>query len=72
MIDPAKPKVLVGFALACAAVALLCLAGGVLVIVIYGFDTPWVDSVSMGLGGLFMIFALAYYAFELLIQFWGR
>ena len=69
---PSAPKVLVGFALACAAAALLCLIAGVVIISIYGFDTPWANSVSKGLGGLFTVFALGYYAFKLLIMFWGR
>jgi hypothetical protein len=69
---PAKPKVLVGFALACAAAALLCLIGGLVIIGIYGFDTPWARSMSKGLGGLFTVFALGYYAFKLLILLWGE
>ncbi|HEV8578371.1 MAG TPA: hypothetical protein VGX68_04755 [Thermoanaerobaculia bacterium] len=70
MIDPAKPKVLVGFALACAAAAILCLIAGFLIF--WLVDRPWADSVSKGLGGLFTVFALGYYAFKLLIIFWEK
>jgi len=67
---PGMPKVLAGFALACAAAAILCLVGGFLVFLLV--DRPWANSVSAGLGGLFTVFALGYYAFKALILFPGR
>ncbi len=67
---PARPKVLIGFALACAAAAILCLVGGFLILVLV--HRPWASSVSNGLLGLFTVFAAGYYTFQLLILFWGR
>jgi hypothetical protein len=68
----AKPRVLIGFMLACLAAALLCLAGGFLILTLhsprfFNMDRPWFDGALDGLGGLFVIFALASLVFKFLV-----
>jgi type IV secretory pathway VirB3-like protein len=67
---PARPKVLFGFSLACAAAAILCLVAGFIFLVLV--HRPWAMGVSEALLGLFTVFAFGYYMFKLLILLWGR
>ena len=69
---PGQPRILIGFMLACLAAALLCLAGGFVILTLqsprfFHIDRPWFDGALTGLGGLFVIFALASLVFKFLV-----